>query len=229
MIHCSDFRFKHFLLISVHKGILDSGEIQHLVSRIKDELKEAIYTENLALLTSAAALAYRGLLKDVEEVFLHEVNLSTIPTDHLISLMSSVTDTFDIYDNVTGCDLVTILDSLQCNEIGLGFNDLGKEEEAQALVRAMESRVERLYIHDTLGMDIHVRNLTEYSGQGRCRVLECKGVTDVFFCYELIKWASKTEWHFLRHQDEEDEELNDPESEHEEEEVLKFRIYLTKV
>ena len=194
MIHCSDFRFKHFLLISVHKGILDSGEIQHLVSRIKDELEDP-WVGSLGLLTSAAALAYRGLLKDVEEVFLHEVNLSTIPTDHLISLTSIVTDTFDTYDNVTGCDLVTILDSLQCNEIGLGFNDLGKEEEAQALVRAMESRVERLYFHDTLGMDIHVRNLTEYSGQGRCRVITCEHVTDLNFIEKLLCWSGEKGWY----------------------------------
>ena len=49
MVCFSDFCFKHFLLISVNKGILDIREIQHLASRIKDELEEAIYTDNLAL------------------------------------------------------------------------------------------------------------------------------------------------------------------------------------
>ena len=143
-----------------------------------------------------SALAYRGLLKDVEEVYLHEVNLSTIPTKHLISLMSSVTKTVDIiYYDITGCDLVSILDSLQCTEIGLGFNSLCIEEEAEALVRAMESRVERLYFHDTLDMCVNTRKLTEYSGQGRCKVIICEDVDDVNFINELFCWVGEKGWY----------------------------------
>ena len=194
MICFCDFRFQHFLLISVRKGILDSGEIQNLASRIKDELEE--WGEgSLALLTSAAALSYRGFIKDVKHVHLLDENMSTVPTQHLVSLTSRVTGRFDQDHDVDGCDLVTILDNLQCTEIGLGFNGLGEEEEAQALVRAMESRVERLYFHDTRNMCVNTGALTEYSGQGRCKFIFCEDVDDVNFIKKLFCWVNEKGWY----------------------------------
>ena len=110
--------------------------------------------------------------------------------------MSSVTGNIDIiyYDN-TCCDLVSILDSLQCTEIGLGFNALCIEEEAQALVRAMESRVERLYFHDTRDMCVNTEILTEYSGQGRCKFIFCEDVDDVNFIKKLFCWVDEKGWY----------------------------------
>ena len=145
-------------------------------------------------MTCAATLAYRGWIKDVDNMWLQEIDLGTVPIQHLISLLSSVKRTVNIDDEVTGCDLVTILDSLQCQEIRLGCERLGREE-TQALVRAMESRVEKVFLYNEIELDMEA--LAEYSGQGRCRVLECKGVTDVTFCYRLMTWASKTEWFYL--------------------------------
>ena len=202
----SDFRFKHFLLISVKIGILDNGEIQQLAFRIKHEID---YSEggSLALLTCGAALTYRGLIKEIQELRLDEVNLSTIPTTHLISLISSVTRILDVDHNVTGCDLVTILDSLQCPEIGLRCNSLGRVE-AQALVRAMESRVETLYLQDVMDMDINIRDLTKYSGQGRCSFISCEDVNDLNFIVELLRWGMEKEWygsHYKKVEEDEDE------------------------
>ena len=197
-------------MISVKIGILDSGEIQHLASRIKHELDYSEEVGNLALLTCGAALAYRGLIKEVEELLLGKVNLSTVPRPHLISLISSVTRILDVDPNVTGCDLVTILDSLQCPEIGLRCKSLGREE-VQALVRAMETRVETLYLQDVMDMDINIRNLTKYSGQGRCRFISCDDVNDLNFIVELLRWGIEKEWYGSHYEKVEEDDNEDEE------------------
>ena len=195
----------------MHKGILDSGEIQHLASRIKNELEEgrlSLALAQLSLLTSAAALAYRGLIKDVMGVLLMDIDLSTVPTQHLVSLTSRVTGIFDKNHNVTGCDLVTILDNLQCTEIGLCCNNL-RREEAQAMVRAMETRVERVCLY----VDVHgfghrdpmnTEDLTKYSGQGKCKVIVCEDVNDLNFIDKLFCWSSEKGWYFDKWDEEEE-------------------------
>ena len=68
---------------------------------------------SLEVITCGAALAHHGLLGAVDYVRLHNVDLSTVPAQHLVSLISSVTKAVTI-KNVTGCDLVTLIDSLKC-------------------------------------------------------------------------------------------------------------------
>ena len=183
-------------------------------------------------MTCAATLAYRGWIKDLDNIWLQEIDLST-PMQHLISLLSSVKRTVNIDDEVTGLDLVTILDSLQCQEIRLGCERLGREE-TQALVRAMESRVEKVFLYNEIELDMEA--LSEYSGQGRCRVLECKGVREVTSCYQLMTWARKTGFYCLSFTSY--LSLSDPYGGFDEDEydwgddvekVEKFRIYLTNV
>ena len=66
--------------------------------------------------------------------------------------------------------------------------------------------------------------------------MECRGVTDVTFCYQLMTWASKTEWFYLNLSsyelyDEDELDVADLGLNHddEEEKVQKFRIYLTNI
>ena len=75
--------------------------------------------------------------------------------------------------NVSGCDLVSLLTSLKCQELIIHRQTLGREE-TQALVRAMESDVERVRLNVEVTLDIEA--LTEYSGQGVCRRVCCLGV-----------------------------------------------------
>ena len=182
-------------------------------------------------MTCAATLAYRGWIRDLDNIWLQEIDLGTVPIQHLISLLSSVKRTVNIGYEVTGLDLVTILDSLQCQEIRLGCERLGREE-TQALVRAMESRVEKVFLYNEIELDMEV--LSEYSGQGRCRVLECKGVREVTSCSQLITWAHKREWYCLNFT----AYLADPYGGFDTDEydwgddiekVEKFRFYLTNV
>ena len=96
------------------------------------------------MITCAASLAHHGLLGSVEEIWLCDVDLTSITPEHLASLISSVTG-FVIIENVSGCDLVTILDNVKSKVLYIYSQSLGSEE-TQALLRAKESRVEEVQL-----------------------------------------------------------------------------------
>ena len=121
---------------------------------------------SVAEITRAASLAHQGHLGSVEELWL-DVNLSSIPADHLASLVSRVKGSVCI-ENVNGCDLITILDSVKSKCLSVWSQSLDSEE-TRALVRAMESRVEEVGLYEEVTLDI--KAMTEYSGQGKCWVV----------------------------------------------------------
>ena len=71
---------------------------------------------------------------------LPNVDLTSVPAEHLASLASSVTGRVSIR-NVSG-DLVTFLDNVKSEQLVIRQN-LGSEE-TQALMQAMESRVKEV-------------------------------------------------------------------------------------
>ena len=75
----------------------------------------------------AANLAHHGLLGSVKSLGLHDVDLSPVPAQHLASLASCVT--WDLHiNNVTGCDLVSLLSlGPKCQEMYIR-QSLGREE-----------------------------------------------------------------------------------------------------
>ena len=77
--------------------------------------------------------------------------------------------------NVSGCDLVTILDSVRSNYLEIRNQCLGTEE-TQALVRAiMKTRVEWVVLYNDRILDIEA--LESYSLQGKFRMVNCVGQT----------------------------------------------------
>ena len=223
-----NFLCKHFLLISVHIGILDSGEIQQFAYQIKDELEMG--ERSLEILTCAAALAHRGFIKDVEDISLIEIDLRTVPTKHLASLTSTITEKLDINFNVRGCDLVAIFDSLQCTELELRCENYGMEV-TQALVRAMESGVKEVIVHYADDSDLDIDALTKYRRQGRCRFLKLSDVIDTDFFDELLDWARlETKWYYNYRPEkkDDDDEEEDNGNDDEEEKVKTFALYLMK-
>ena len=108
----------------------------------------------------------------------------------MASLASCVTSEL-IINNVSGCDLVSILTSLKCNWLLLCRQRLGREE-TQALVQAMESRVWRVSLESEVTLDIET--LTEYSGQGVCRDMELWGTACRRYREELRTWAKSRNW-----------------------------------
>ena len=72
-------------------------------------------------------------------------------------------------------------------------------EETRALVRAMESRVEYVGLGD-MGdvLSMHIRALTQYSGQGRCMVVNCyKNIADRYR-EEVGSWTQRINWKMIK-------------------------------
>ena len=176
------------------RAILDNDKIQRLAKRIR-------YSDcdSLSELICYASLAHHGLLGFVELLSLCDVDLTQVPANHLASLVSCVTYQLDI-ENVTGCDLVSILTSLKCKELGIYRQNLGSEE-SRALVQTMESVVGWLWLHDGATLDIEA--LSEYSGQGVCRTVELHGDTRDRYKEDMKTWAGNRNWRVVKDTDRE--------------------------
>ena len=152
--------------------------------------KKITFPSKLLVITCAASLAHHGLIGSLSWMMLGDVDLTSVPADHLTSLVSSVTERVNI-QNVSGCDLVSILDCVKSNVLNITRQNLDSEE-TQALVQTMESRVEGLGLNKGLTLDI--RGLVGYSGHGKCRRLECYGDAQAKYCYQLRTWANSKTW-----------------------------------
>ena len=138
----------------------------------------------------AASLAHHRLLDSVDRLYLRDDDLSPIPTEHLTSLVSCVTNLL-LIQNVSGCDLVSIMTSVKCEKLSINRRCLGKEE-TQALVQVMESRVEMVTLSSEVTLDIEA--LTEYSGQGVCKYVNFWGDTADRYREEMRTWARSRNW-----------------------------------
>ena len=138
---------------------------------------------------TAASLAHLGLLGAVHRIRLKDVDLASVPEEHLAALVSCVTDRVNIR-NVTNCPTLSIINSVKCKWLGIVMQSLGTEE-TQALVRALESRVERVYLGNRVSMDIDA--LTQYGGHGKCWELIYHDKFDRY-SYELESWAQRINW-----------------------------------
>ena len=148
---------------------------------------------NLPEITYAASLAFHRLLSPMERMNLWDVDLTSVPAEHLASLASSVTEVIDIR-NVCGCGLVTILDSVKSKELWIRRSF--SSEETRALVQAMESRVERIVLHSESTLDL--RFLHEYNGQGKCREVRCRSYRIDRYREQLRTWAMSRNWAVTR-------------------------------
>ena len=140
------------------------------------------------MITCAASLAHHGLLGSVNDIRLEDFDLNSVPAEHLASLASSMTGGVVII-NVSG--LVTILDSVKSELLDIRYQSLGSEE-TQALVQAMESRVEQVVLDYKVTLEIRV--LMEYSGQGKCMKVWCDSDTADRYREQLRAWAKSRNW-----------------------------------
>ena len=176
-------------MLSVKMGILENEVITKLTTWVREKATGLKANE----ISSVAALAHH-IHFNIDYIILAHIDLSKVPTSHLMSLVSSVTETLLIED-VNGCDLVTLLDSVKCGGLSINTQSLGREE-TQALVRALESRVEEMRLYD---VELDIEALTEYSGLGRCWVLDygTYEITAENKNLEKLKtWTKEKEWSF---------------------------------
>ena len=167
-----------------------------LADKVKGMLTRGF--SDLPVITCAASLAHHRLLgsASVKGIVLRD-DLTSVPADHLAPLTSSVTGSVYISD-VSGCDLVTILDFVKSAGLWITSQSLDREE-TQALVRAMESRVQQLGLNG--GVTLDTGALTSYSGEGECRWLRSIGDTASRYRGQLRTWATSTNWEVTRDSD----------------------------
>ena len=128
-------------LVLETRGILTLDAFDTLARRVRGMIR--IYPSILLAITCAASLAHHGVLGSVQVIRLCDVNvdLASVPAEHLASLASSVTERVYIH-NVSGCDLVTILDSVKCKFSSIISGRSLSSEETQALAQILESQGE---------------------------------------------------------------------------------------
>ena len=170
------------------RAILDTAKIERLTERVRSPLGNV--NSDIMNLKWGARLAHHGLLNSVVRLNLYNVDLSPVPAQHLASLASCVTRSLSIR-RVSGCDLVSLLSSLKCENLRIISRSLGREE-TQALVEAMESGVEWVELEDEVTLDM--KALAEYSGQGVCREVELYYDTADRYSEELVTWARSRNW-----------------------------------
>ena len=149
------------------------------------------------IIAEAACLTYHGQLEPSPDwkLNLYCVDLSSVPRSHLASLVSYLSCGLDIF-NVTGCDLINILDNVKTEKLRIIRRSLNKEE-TRALVQAMETRVKELGLRDQMMRDqmtLDIRTLLDYSGNGMCSEVECLGKTAENYREELTSWAMDRNW-----------------------------------
>ena len=143
------------------------GKATGVASKIREWLTSGPFFDYISLIKTAALLAHHGMLGSLENIWLKSMTLSSVPDDHLASLVSSVTGTVRIsYVRCHQGGLIPLLNSIKCDTLHISSQTLGREE-TQALVRAMESNVESICLGPETNLDIAVLN--QYSGEGKCR------------------------------------------------------------
>ena len=175
-------------------GILDTTKIQRLTERFRNGFN---LESRINDLMCSASLAHNGLLNSVRLMALRDLDLSPVPAQQLASLASCVTSILRI-QNVTGCDLVSIISSVKCEFLIIGSQSLGRKE-TLALVQAMDARVEEVELHGEVTLDIEA--LSEYSGQGVCGEVRLYGNTRDRYREQLRTWASNRNWRVIVDED----------------------------
>ena len=182
------------------RGILSTDKIKRLIERVKDFKVFNIfcgkmYMDKISGIRCGASLAHHGLFGKVITMGMEDVDLSSVPTKHLVSLTSSVRVGLCI-QNVIGCDLVSIFSSLRCGTVVINNQSLGREE-TRALVQHMETReISRGLLSLKLGAEVtlDIEALVEYSGEGVCKEIELNNSTMVRYIEELRTWARSKNW-----------------------------------
>ena len=142
-------------------------------------------------ISTAASLASHGLLSYLDIISLCNVDLESVPDEGLASLVSCVERSVRI-ENVNNCNI--ILDSVKSKWLTIKKQTLTSEE-TRTLVRAMESKVEKVQLGLSGAEDVtlDVAALTQYSGKGKCETVYCENIFIDKYEAELRNWVKRTD------------------------------------
>ena len=147
---------------------------------------------DLVTVSCAASLAHHGLMDgDVRVLELCDVDLTSIPGEHLASLASLTSSvTMSVFiNNMSG--MLPILEHVSSEWLIIDNQTLDTEE-TRALAEAMGSRVEAVRLDEGVTLDIGA--LAKYDGQGKCRELKCYLDTRTRYREQLINFATSINW-----------------------------------
>ena len=177
-----------------------------MISKLTNNVRERVAYQipSLPEIACAASWAYHklhilGSQEDPEfrgwqwlaNTNLHDVDVSSIPPDHLVAFMCCVSRYLSL-DNVSGSGLVTILSNVHSLRLFID-NETLDVEETKALVKSMEA--EGFYIKLMIGdVNLDIKTLTEYSGKGQCNDVRISGDTADRYRDELRTWAENKLW-----------------------------------
>ena len=171
-----------------HKDILRK-EAETLAAEITDDWLGVPYILEIPDIISAASFAYHGMLGSGLYIKLEDVDLTSVPVEHLASLIYCVTARIDII-NVT--NLLCILNNIKSKVLAIRSQTLSSEE-TRALVRAMDSNMEYVTIGEWGEVSLDITALTQYSGQGKCRRMSFGHDADEYR-EEVRSWAQRINW-----------------------------------
>ena len=129
------------------------SDVERLVAKIRAIFDPHPYPLNGSHIADAASLAHHGFLGSVRGLSMKKAYLSSIPIEHLVSLVACVKDKVRIEDVVFHDFpegnyyryLLAILDNVQCECLSVTVQWLGTKG-TRALVRAMRTRVRKLCV-----------------------------------------------------------------------------------
>ena len=149
-----------------------------IISQITKRKKDIIWgkAESLAALPDQKKMAlqrssppkycHHWLIDSVSCMRLEDVDLFSVPAQHLASLASCVTVPVYIA-NVCG-DLVPILSSIKCRHLFIGGQTSLLSEGTLALVEAMKTSVTTVSFTGNVSLGLDIETLTQYNGNGEC-------------------------------------------------------------
>ena len=145
----------------------------------------------------AASLANKGLLGNVEALKLEDADLSSVPAQNLLSLVSCVRFVVKI-ENDRGCDLLKILESVRSSWLKIRRHSLDTEE-TKTLVKALETNLERFYWwgYGEGSTPPDITAMTQYSGLGKCKhmsFVNMNFVKGAKYKEQFRTWAEGKDW-----------------------------------
>ena len=164
--------------------------IESLAGRFRTKW-ESFHSPILPEITTAASLAHHGFLRSVNTMNMNDLDLASVPAEHLASLAACVTGHVVIC-NVNNTDLISILDSSKSKGLCIVKHSLSTGE-TRTVVRAM-ANVEKVVLGLYGDVTLDISTLVTYGGRGKCKRVGFTNNTAVKYREEVRRWAQRISW-----------------------------------
>ena len=128
----------------------------------------------------------------MKQMYLWDVDLASVPAEHLASLAACVTKRVAIW-NGSNTDLTSILDSSKGGVLDISNQSLSTED-TQAVVRAM-ANVEYVVLGLRGEVTLDISTLVTYDGRGKCKTVGFRHLNRALkYREEVQRWAQRISW-----------------------------------